>query len=158
MPDIKHPANPLFLRDQDLRQAMELMYFAYRRFTEAADQILVDQALGRAHHRALYFIGRHPGMTVKDLLAVLQITKQSLARVLKTLIDTGLVESRMGQQDRRERRLSLSPAGKALETQVAQAQMRLLKETFLTAGPEAVAGFRTVMMGLVPREALERFA
>lgn len=157
MADIKRSANPLFLRDEDLRQAMELLYFGYRNFTSEADEMLTAHGYGRAHHRVLYFVGRQPGMTVKQLLALLQITKQSLARVLKTLIEDGAVEQRSGDQDRRERLLYLSTAGAALEAEVAQAQIRLLRETFLAAGPEAVEGFRSVITGLVPAEERHRF-
>ena len=157
MADIKRPANPLFLRDDDLRQAMELLYFAYRHFTEAADGRLAHKGLGRAHHRVLYFVGRHPDLTVGELLALLQITKQSLARVLRTLVSDGLIEQRAGVQDRRERRLALTPEGKQLEAEVAQVQIRLLRETFMDAGPEAVSGFREVMMGLCRPEDRQRF-
>ena len=157
MVDIKRLANPLFLRDEDLRQTAELLYFGYRNFTVKADDILTVHGYGRAHHRVLYFVGRQPGMTVGQLLAILQITKQSLARVLKTLVDDGAVEQRSGDQDRRKRRLYLSAAGAALEAKVAQAQIRLLRETFLAAGPEAVEGFRAVITGLVPKEERHRF-
>ena len=95
MTDIKRSANPLFLRDEDLRQAMELLYFGYRNFTAEADEMLTAHGYGRAHHRVLYFVGRQPGMTVKQLLALLEITKQSLARVLKTLVEDGAVEQRL---------------------------------------------------------------
>ncbi len=157
MADIKRQVNPLFLRDGDLRQVMELMYFAYRRFTGEADGILAEKGLGRAHHRALYFIGRHPSMTVKELLEILQITKQSLARVLKALIEKGLVVSQEGDQDRRERWLTLTAKGEELEADVAQAQMRLLRETFLSEGPRSVEGFRSVMMGFLPVDERMRF-
>ena len=150
MPDIKNASSAQFVDEEDIRRSMELMYFSYRRFTQAADHILADHGLGRAHHRALYFIGRHPGMSVKDLLAMLEVTKQSLAGVLKTLIQNGIVESQIGYQDRRERRLSLTTVGKDLEQKVTQAQMHLLHETFISVGPKAVMGFQAVMMGLVP--------
>ena len=158
MADIKRPANPLFLRDEDLRQAMELLYFSYRRFTGEADGILADHGYGRAHGRVIYFVGRQPGMTVKQLLALLEITKQSLARVLKNLLDDGIVEQRAGESDRRERRLHLTNTGLALENQVAQAQIKLLRDNFLGAGPEAVEGFRDVLMGLVPTAHKGRFS
>ena len=96
MADVKSPphgaptkltANPLFLRDEELRQAIEMLFFAYRDFTGVADEILGDYGFGRAHHRAIYFISRHPGMTVSDLLRILRITKQSLNRVLSQLIE-----------------------------------------------------------------------
>ena len=137
---------------------MELLYFGYRNFTGEADELLSAHGFGRAHHRVLYFVGRQPGMTVKELLALLEITKQSLARVLKNLIEEGMVEQRAGDQDRRERRLHLTPKGSALEIQVAEAQIRLLREVFLEAGSEAVEGFRQVFLGLVPPEHRARFS
>ena len=86
MADITRGPNPLFLRDADLREGIEMLYFAYRDFTARPDAILAEHGLGRAHHRVIYFVGRHPGMTVKDLLAILKITKQSLARVLRKVV------------------------------------------------------------------------
>lgn len=158
MADIKRPANPLFLRDEDLREAMELLYFSYREFTAEADGILASYGFGRAHHRALYFIGRQPGMTVKDLLALLAITKQSLARVLRHLVDEGVVEQHPGTEDRRQRCLYLTDKGRNLEAEVARVQIRLLRETFMAAGPEAVEGFRLVTTGLVGPEQRSRFS
>lgn len=95
------PANPLFLRDEELRQGIELMFYAYRDFTFESDQQLRHYQLGRAHHRALYFIGRHPGQTVGHLLSILKVTKQSISRVLKDLLEQGYVEQKSGARDRR---------------------------------------------------------
>ena len=90
-------ASLLFLREEQLRLAQDLMFFAYRDFTGAADVILEELGLGRAHHRALHYIGRNPGMTVGDLLGILRITKQSLARVLTALVDQGHVAQAPGR-------------------------------------------------------------
>jgi DNA-binding MarR family transcriptional regulator len=95
--------NLLFLTDEQLRKGIEAMFFAYRGFTADPDRILAAKDYGRAHHRALHFINRMPGTTVNNLLAILGVTKQSLNRVLRTLIEDGLVESRVGRSDRRER-------------------------------------------------------
>ena len=89
MVESRPPANPLFLRDEELRQGIELMFYAYRDFTFESDQQLRRYQLGRAHHRALYFIGRHPGQTVGHLLSILKVTKQSISRVLKDLLEQG---------------------------------------------------------------------
>ncbi len=86
MTDLKSGANPLFLREEELRQGMELLFFAYRDFTAEPDQILARYDFGRAHHRVIYFVGRHPAMTVTELLNILGITKQSLSRVLRQLV------------------------------------------------------------------------
>src|ERR1700683_5748628 len=92
-------SNLLFLREEELRLAQDLLFFAYRDFTNAADVILDELGLGRAHHRRLHFIGRNPGITVSDLLGILRITKQSLARVLGALMDQGYVAQSPGSTD-----------------------------------------------------------
>ena len=109
-------ANPLFLRDEDLREAIELLFFAYRDFTGEADAVLEGYGFGRAHHRIIYFVGANPGITVGELLAILKITKQSLSRVLSQLVDEGFVNQETDPDDRRRRRLYLTDKGRALET------------------------------------------
>ncbi|UWR15539.1 MarR family winged helix-turn-helix transcriptional regulator [Sulfitobacter sp. M368] len=142
----------LFLTDEQLRQAIEAMFFAYRGFTADPDRILVDMAYGRAHHRAIHFINRAPGTTVNNLLNILGVTKQSLNRVLRTLIADGLVESRVGRNDKRERHLYLTDAGRALEQTLSDAQRARMRTAFRDAGPEAVAGFRTVLEAMMDPE------
>src|SRR5574338_1417046 len=115
MPDPRASFNPLFLREEDLRQAIELLFFAYRDFTGEADQLLVEYGFGRAHHRVIYFVGRQPGMTVSELLGILKITKQSLSRVLSALVAQGFVIQRQGERDRRQRLLHLTDKGAELE-------------------------------------------
>jgi DNA-binding MarR family transcriptional regulator len=144
--------NLLFLTDEQLRQGIEAMFFAYRGFTADPDRILADMAYGRAHHRAVHFINRAPGTTVNNLLNILGVTKQSLNRVLRTLIEDGLVESRVGQADKRERHLYLTEAGAALERKLSDAQRARMRMAFREAGPEAVAGFRTVLEAMMDRE------
>ena len=142
----------LFLTDEQLRQGSEAMFFAYRGFTADPDRILADLTYGRAHHRAIHFIGRAPGTTVNNLLNILGVTKQSLNRVLRTLISDGLVESRIGRNDKRERHLHLTAAGRALEQQLSDAQRSRLRAAFREAGPEAVAGFRRVLEAMMDPE------
>lgn len=144
--------NLLFLTDEQLRQGIEAMFFAYRGFTADPDRILTDMAYGRAHHRAIHFINRAPGTTVNNLLNILGVTKQSLNRVLRTLIEDGLVESRVGKNDKRERHLYLTSEGEALEQQLSDAQRVRMRMAFRDAGPEAVAGFRTVLEAMMDRE------
>ncbi|HTC17788.1 MAG TPA: helix-turn-helix domain-containing protein, partial [Stellaceae bacterium] len=105
MADIKSAANPLFLREEELRQGIELLYFAYRDFTSEADAMLARYNFGRAHHRVVHFVGRRPQMTVGDLLTILKITKQSLNRVLGQLVRQGFIIQHRGAQDRRQRLL-----------------------------------------------------
>lgn len=144
--------NLLFLTDEQLRQGIEAMFFAYRGFTADPDRILSDMAYGRAHHRAVHFINRAPGTTVNNLLNILGVTKQSLNRVLRTLIEDGLVESRVGQNDKRERHLYLTEEGRALEQKLSDAQRARMRLAFRDAGPEAVAGFRKVLEAMMDRE------
>jgi DNA-binding MarR family transcriptional regulator len=139
----------LFLTDEQLRQGIEAMFFAYRGFTADPDRILGEMAYGRAHHRAIHFINRAPGTTVNNLLAILGVTKQSLNRVLRTLISDGLVESRVGTSDKRERHLFLTEAGRQLEQQLSDAQRARMRSAFREAGPEAVAGFKQVLEAMM---------
>ena len=132
-----------------MRQAQDLLFFAYRDFTNAADLILVELGLGRAHHRVLHFIGRNPGISVTDLLGILRITKQSLARVLSELIALGHVAQEQGQADRRQRLLSLTEAGTALERRLFERQRHHLAPAYAAAGPAGVAGFTRVMRGIM---------
>ncbi len=149
--------NLLFLTDEQLRKGIEAMFFAYRGFTADPDRILVQYGYGRAHHRAIHFINRAPGTTVNNLLEILGVTKQSLNRVLRALIEDGLVESRVGQRDKRERHLYLTEAGAALEREVSEAQRTRMRAAFRDAGPEAVAGFRQVLEQMMDAESRRLF-
>ena len=144
--------NLLFLTDEQLRQGIEAMFFAYRGFTADPDRILADMAYGRAHHRAIHFIHRNPRTTVNNLLSILGVTKQSLNRVLRTLIDDGLVESTVGEKDRRERHLRLTEEGATLERALSDAQRDRMRSAYRAAGPEAVAGFRQVLEAMMDEE------
>lgn len=139
----------LFLTDDQLRKGIEAMFFAYRGFTADPDRILEGNAYGRAHHRAIHFVHRQPGLTVNALLAVLGVTKQSLNRVLRTLIEDGLVESRVGRKDKRERHLYLTETGAALERELSDAQRARMRAAYRAAGPVAVAGFRQVLEAMM---------
>ncbi|SFB02015.1 transcriptional regulator, MarR family [Poseidonocella pacifica] len=144
--------NLLFLTDEQLRKGIEAMFFAYRGFTADPDRILGEMAYGRAHHRAMHFINRSPGTTVNNLLTVLGVTKQSLNRVLRTLIADGLVESRVGKRDKRERHLFLTEEGRTLERELSDAQRGRMRSAYREAGPDAVAGFRRVLEAMMDPE------
>jgi DNA-binding MarR family transcriptional regulator len=148
----------LFLTDEQLRKGIEAMFFAYRGFTADPDRILDHYDYGRAHHRALHFINRFPGTTVNNLLAILGVTKQSLNRVLRTLIGDGLVESRVGTRDKRERHLYLTDRGGDLERELSEAQRRRMRAAYRKAGPEAVAGFRQVLEAMMDAEMQRHFS
>jgi DNA-binding MarR family transcriptional regulator len=123
---------------------IELLFFAYRDFTSDPDQILAQYGFGRAHHRVVHFVNRMPGLTVAELLDVLQITKQSLARVLKQLLDTGHIVQVQGSRDRRQRKLYPTPKGRALSLALAAPQSRRIAKAL-----------RDVEDG--DRQAIERF-
>ena len=147
----------LFLTDEQIRQGIEAMYFAYRGLTNEPERILATMAYGRAHHRAIHFINRAPGTTVTNLLEILGVTKQSLNRVLRTLIEDRLVESRVGRVDKRERNLFLTEAGTALEARLSDAQRTRMRATYRDAGPEAVAGFRKVLEAMMDAEMRRKY-
>ena len=151
-------ANPLFLRDEDLREAIELMFFAYRDFTGEADAVLESYGFGRAHHRIIYFVGAHPGITVGELLAILKITKQSLSRVLSQLVDEGFVLQNTDANDRRRRRLTLTEKGCALEHDLSAKQSQRIAAAFQEGGADAVAGFRTVLRSIINEEDRDKVA
>ncbi|TVR43959.1 MAG: MarR family transcriptional regulator [Rhodobacteraceae bacterium] len=150
--------NLLFLTDEQLRKGIEAMFFAYRGFTADPDRILEQHGYGRAHHRALHFINRTHGTTVNNLLGLLGVTKQSLNRVLRTLIADGLVESRVGRTDRRERNLFLTEDGRKLERALSEAQRERMRSAYRAAGPQAVAGFRQVLEAMMDDEIRHQYA
>ena len=129
---------------------MELLYFGYSNLTRSVDQQLAEQGLGRAHHRALYFVARQPDLSVSQLLGLLSITKQSLGRVLTELTERGLIDVRQGERDRRQRLLRLSPAGQQLEADLFEQVRVRLADAYKSAGQGAVSGFWTVLEGLIP--------
>ena len=149
MVDLNSSPNPLFLRDEDLREGIELLFFAYRDFTARPDSILAEYGFGRAHHRVIYFVGRNPGITVKELLAILKITKQSLSRVLRQLVQKGFIEQRKGTRDRRQRLLYLTGEGADLERRLSEDQRERIARAYREAGADAVAGYRRVLTGMV---------
>lgn len=150
--------NLLFLTDDQIRKGIEAMFFAYRGFTADPDRILLDKGYGRAHHRALHFIHRSPGTTVNNLLSILGVTKQSLNRVLRTLIEDGLVKSEVGTRDKRERHLYLTELGEELEAELSDAQRDRMRAAFRQTGPEAVAGFKQVLEAMMDSDMRKHYA
>lgn len=128
---------------------IELMFFAYRDFVSDPDEILGQFSFGRAHHRVLHFVGRDPGMTVQQLLDILQITKQSLGRVLKELIDKGYVFQKEGESDRRQRLLHLTEAGEELRQQLMGPQMNRIRRAVAQSEGNAAALYRKVLYHMV---------
>ncbi len=128
---------------------IELLFFAYRDFVGDPDEVLAKLGFGRAHHRVLHFVNRNPGMKVADLLEVLKITKQSLGRVLKQLIDQGYVVQKEGANDRRQRLLYVSPAGEALAMKLAGLQTARIARVLAELGPGAREAARRFLAGMI---------
>lgn len=128
---------------------IELLFFAYKDFVGDADDVLAKFGFGRAHHRVLHFVYRHPGMKVADLLDLLKITKQSLGRVLKQLIDQGYVEQKAGANDRRQRLLFVTPKGEQLAMKLAGLQTKRIARALADLGPGAHDGARRFLSALI---------
>ena len=138
-------------RDESLREAIELFYFAYRAFTAGPDGILSDLGLGRVHHRILYFVGRNPNVAVHALLEILAVSKQALNAPLRQLVEGNLVSVRPDDHDRRFKRLALTQEGKKLEAQLSGTQMKLLANVFATAGSNSEAEWKSIMRAVQDR-------
>lgn len=148
---------PLSGEDVEI-ELIELLFFAYRDFVSDPDEVLTGLGFGRAHHRVLHFIGRDPGMTVAQLLDILRITKQSLGRVLKQLIDKGYVYQKEGETDRRQRLLHLTDRGEALRQKLMDPQRRRIRRALSECDPEAHGTYRRVLSGLINPENREAVA
>lgn len=161
MTDIKHHNNtPLSKQSDDhvptqeldkdaLFELMELFFYAYRDFVSEPDEILKEHGFGRAHHRVIHFVGRNPNLRVADLLTILRITKQSLGRVLKQLIEQGLIVQSEGKRDRRERRLTLTPEGIELGRKLASPQLERIAKALKKADTENKQDFRLFLQNMI---------
>jgi DNA-binding MarR family transcriptional regulator len=135
-------------RQNELREAIELFYFAYRDFTIGPDRILERRGLGRVHHRILYFVGRNPDIGINKLLETLAVSKQALNAPLRQLLEMKLIISTSGAHDRRVRQLRLTADGQKLEAQLTGTQTKALAQAFETAGSAAEAGWRKAMRAM----------
>jgi DNA-binding MarR family transcriptional regulator len=131
---------------------VELLFFAYRDFTGEADAVLAEFGLGRAHHRVLHFVNRNPGLKVADLLDILKITKQSLARVLKLLLDEGWIRQVAGDEDRRQRLLHTTDKGAGLAGRLDALQARRVAQALAAAGPGSEAAMRSFLFAMIVPE------
>jgi len=145
--------NPLFLRDEELTRGIELLEQAHQALIAQPGRLATGLVLGRSHWRVLYAIGRQPGVTMVELQGTLPLTKQSLSRLLKELVDKGLVTRRPDQRDRRQRLLELTSRGRELDEQLNGRLRRQLAIAYRAAGAEAVAGYHKVLLGLVDEHA-----
>lgn len=140
-------------------ELIELLFFAYRDFVSEADAVLSRYGFGRAHHRVLHFVSRNPGLKVAELLTILKITKQSLGRVLRDLVDQGFVESNEGENDRRQRLLTVTPLGAGLARELSVLQSQRIERALAAAGPgaeEIAMKFLSAMVNADEREAVGR--
>ena len=148
------------IREEPIWNVIELLFFAYRDFISDPDDVLAKLGFGRAHHRVLHFVNRNPGMKVAELLDVLKITKQSLARVLRQLIREGYILQREGANDRRQRLLYVTPKGEALAMKLAGLQTKRITRALAELGPtghETAGRFLTAMLNSEHRESVLRF-
>ncbi|WP_136660265.1 MarR family transcriptional regulator [Nitratireductor sp. XY-223] len=152
IPDSDTITGPMSESDGIDFDIIEMLYFAYRDFTSDPDAILARFGFGRAHHRVVHFVNRQPGMTVADLLDTLRITKQSLARVLKQLIDSGYIHQVEGPNDRRQRRLYPTSKGRELALELARPQSRRITEALRGIDSEGQKLIRQFLQGMVNRD------
>lgn len=151
-------ASPLFLRETEIRRGIELLFFGHAELMRSGDEILDAHAVGRAHHRALYFIARKPDLAVGELMTLLGVTKQSLGRVLSDLEERGFIMRQRGQRDRRQILIRLTSAGEVLEAELFAAFREKMIASYGDAGPTAVTGFWTVLEKLLTTDMRERSA
>lgn len=149
LPD--HPDDPdgTSLSEERILELIELLFFAYRDFISDPDEILDGYGFGRAHHRVVHFVGRNPGIRVAELLDILRITKQSLGRVLRELIETGFVYQKEGARDRRQRLLYLTDSGEALARSLAAPQIERVRDALAARGDDAHELYREVLFNLI---------
>jgi DNA-binding MarR family transcriptional regulator len=144
--------------DRPAYELIELLFFAYRDFVQEADEVLVRYGFGRAHHRVLHFVSRNPGLKVAELLGILKITKQSLGRVLRDLVEQGFVEAQEGETDRRQRLLRVTARGEKLARELAALQSQRINGALAAAGPnahETAAHFLSAMIDAGERDAVQ---
>jgi len=148
MADLNNLISPFFLSDKEIRKIIELIFFSYRDFTAGPDQILEKLNFGRAHHRVIYFVGKKDKITIKELLGVLKITKQSLSRVLNQLVKEGFIVVSTGL-DKRTKNLSLTSSGLSLENELSTIQMQKIKKVINNFNQEDIDGFKKILYEMI---------
>ena len=156
MTDLNKLLSPMYLKDKEVQKIIELMFFSYRDFTSGPDEILDKINFGRAHHRVLYFIGKKNNITIKDLLSILQITKQSLSRVLNQLVTEKYVNLSSGD-DKRTKILSLSKKGSELKDQLSNIQINRIKNVIKDADEIDINGFKKILYEMIDEENKKKF-
>ena len=148
MADLNNLISPFFLNDKEIRKIIELLFFSYRDFTAGPDQILEKLNFGRAHHRVIYFVGKKDKITIKELLGVLKITKQSLSRVLNQLVKEGFIVVSIGL-DKRTKNLSLTRRGISLENELSTIQIQKIKKVINNFDQENIDGFKKILFEMI---------
>ena len=148
MADLNNLISPFFLNEKEIRKIIELVFFSYRDFTAGPDQILGKLNFGRAHHRVIYFVGKKDKITIKELLGVLKITKQSLSRVLNQLVKEGFIEVSTGL-DKRTKNLSLTTSGLNLENELSIIQIKKIKKVINNFNKEDIDGFKKILYEMI---------
>ena len=151
MTDLNKLINPLFLDEKEIKKLMELLFFSYRDFTAGPDKILNKIKFGRAHHRIIYFVGRKKEITIKELLQILRITKQSLSRVLNELVQEKYIKMTIGF-DKRTKKLSLTKTGIELENQLSDIQKEKIKKILINTNENDINGFKKILFAMIDNE------
>ncbi|MDC0217258.1 MarR family transcriptional regulator [Pelagibacteraceae bacterium] len=148
MADLNNLISPFFLNDKEIRKIIELVFFSYRDFTAGPDKILEKLNFGRAHHRVIYFVGKKDKITIKELLGVLKITKQSLSRVLNQLVKEDFIVVSTGL-DKRTKNLSLTSSGLSLENDLSTIQIQKIKNVINNFNQEDIDGFKKILYEMI---------
>ena len=156
MTDLNKLLNPLFLRDIEIKKIIELLFFSYRDFTAGPDAILEKINFGRAHHRVIYFVGKQKNLTIKELLLILQITKQSLSRVLNQLVKEKYIVVSVGE-DKRTKKLTLTQKGQDLEDQLTMIQTKRIKKIINKFSEKDINGFKKILYAMVDEKNQKKF-
>ena len=156
MTDLNKLLTPLFLSDKEIRKIIELIFFSYREFTSGPDEVLEKINFGRAHHRVIYFVGKQKQITIRDLLSILKITKQSLSRVLNQLVQEKYILVSIGD-DKRTKNLSLTNKGNELEEKLSMIQIDKIKKIIKNEKEVDVNGFKKILYKMIDEETQKKF-
>tara|TARA_B100001123_G_C14372478_1_gene655444 strand:+ start:19 stop:504 length:486 start_codon:yes stop_codon:yes gene_type:complete len=151
MTDLNKLLSPLFLSEKEVRKIIELMFFSYRDFTSGPDKVLEKINFGRAHHRIVYFVGKKQKITIKDLLSILKITKQSLSRVLNQLVKEKYIIVSIGK-DKRTKNLCLTKKGQELENKLSNIQISKIKSIIESADESQINSFKVILYKMIEDE------
>ena len=156
MADLNKLLTPLFLNEGEIRKIIELMFFSYRDFTSGPDKVLEKINFGRAHHRVIYFVGKQNNLTIKELLSILQITKQSLSRVLNQLVQEKYIILSIGE-DKRTKKLSLSKKGYELEKELSNIQISKIYNVLRQFDEQDINGFKKILYSIIDKNNQKKF-